>query len=323
MKNEKRVLVTGAGGFIGHHLVKYLKKQGFWVRAVDIKYPEYSKKDEADEFLILDLRYQDNCLKATEGIGEVYTLAANMGGIGFITFHTSDVLYDNVSINANMAEAAKKNKVKRLFFSSSACIYPTYKQEKADLVALKETDAYPADPDNEYGWEKLFSERLYKSYSDFFEVRIGRYHNIYGPEGTFDGGREKAPAALCRKVALAKNGESVEIWGDGEQTRSFCFIDDCIEGTYNLMQSDFKEPLNIGSDKRATINNMIAIIAKIAGKNLQKKYLLDKPQGVRGRNSDNTLLKQVLNWEPKIPLQEGLKMTYRWVLSQVQNQRED
>ncbi|MCX6723655.1 MAG: NAD-dependent epimerase/dehydratase family protein [Candidatus Staskawiczbacteria bacterium] len=317
MENQKKVLVTGAGGFIGHHLVRFLKKQGYWVRGVDIKEPEYSPKNEADEFLLLDLRFLENCLKATEGIEEVYALAANMGGIGFITFHNADVLYDNVCINANTAEASKKNGVKRLFYSSSACIYPTYKQEETNLVALKESDAYPADPDNEYGWEKLFSERLYKSYGEFYQARIARFHNIFGPEGTYDGGREKAPAALARKIALAKDGDYVEIWGDGLQTRSFCYVDDCVEGVYKLMRSDFKEPLNIGSDRLISINDMLDMVAKIAGKKVNKKHLLDKPQGVRGRNSDNTLCKRVLNWEPKVSLEEGMEKTYKWISEQI------
>ncbi len=316
MEQQKKILVTGAGGFIGHHLVRYLKKKGYWVRGVDIKEPEYSSKNEADEFLLLDLRYYDNCLKATEGVDEVYALAADMGGMGFITFHTSDVLYNNVCINANTAEAAKQNKVKKIFYASSACAYPGFKQETTDVTALKESDAYPAMPDSEYGWEKLFSERLYKSYGNFYEVRIARYHNIFGPEGTYQGERAKAPAQLCTKLSLAHDGDSVEVWGDGKQTRSFCYIDDCLDGTYNLMQSDFKDPLNIGSDRLVSIDDMVDIISNIANKKVQKNYDLSKPQGVRGRNSDNTLCKEVLHWEPKVSLEEGLKSTYHWIEKQ-------
>jgi GDP-D-mannose 3', 5'-epimerase len=315
MENQTKVLVTGAGGFIGHHLVRYLKAKGYWVRGVDIKEPEYSSKNEADEFLLLDLRNFDNCLKATKDIDEVYALAADMGGMGFITFHTSDVLFNNVSINANTAEAARQNGVKKLFYSSSACAYPKEKQENTDVTALKESDAYPANPDSEYGWEKLFSERLYLSYGQFYQVRIARYHNIFGPEGTYQGERAKAPAQLCHKVATAKNGQDIEIWGDGKQTRSFCYVDDCVEGTFRLMNSGILEPLNIGSDRLVNINDMVDMICQIAGKNWEKKHDASKPQGVRGRNSDNTLCKKLLAWEPKISLEEGLKKTYTWIES--------
>lgn len=314
-----KVLITGAGGFIGHHLARYLKNKGYWVRGVDIKEPEFSSKEEMDEFLLLDLRDFNNCLKAVKGMDYVYALAANMGGVGFITSVSADVMRDNVLINVNTAEASRLEGIKRLFYSSSACIYPTFKQENPDLTALKETDAYPADPDNEYGWEKLYSERVFKAYEKDYglNVRIARFHNIYGPEGTYEGGREKAPAAVCRKVVLAD--KEIEIWGDGKQTRSFCYIDDCLEGIYRLMQSDYKEPLNIGSDRLVTINEMVDIISKIEGKNLEKKYLSDKPQGVRGRNSDNTLLKQVLNWDPQVSLEQGLEKTYKWIKEQYEN----
>lgn len=318
-KNEK-ILITGAGGFIGHHLVRYLKNKGYWVRGADIKYPEFSLRDEADEFLLLDLRDFNNCLKATEGVDKVYTLAADMGGIGYITEVKAEVMKNNVLINTNMAEASRINGIKKLLYSSSACIYPTFKQTNPNVTALKESDAYPGDPDNEYGWEKLFSERLYQNYyhDHGLKARIARYHNIMGPEGTYKGGKEKAPAALCRKIALAKNEDSIEVWGDGKQTRSFCYIDDCLEGTFRLMESDFREPLNIGSDRLVTIDELANMIIKISGKKIAKKYNTSAPQGVRGRNSDNTLCKQVLDWEPKIPLEDGLEKTYKWIEEEIE-----
>jgi len=315
------MLVTGAGGFIGHHLVRFLKKKGYWVRGADIKYPEFSPRNEVDEFLKVDLRDFKNCIKATKGIDWVFNLAADMGGIGYITDVKADIMHNSALINLNMAEACKINKVKRIFYSSSACIYPKESQLKPNIKGLKESDAYPANPDSEYGWEKLFSEILFKSYqSDYgLEVRIARFHNIYGPEGTYDGGREKSPAAICRKVALAKDGGEIEIWGDGKQTRSYCYIDDCLNGVWKLMNSKFDNPLNIGSDRMVTINELVDIVSKIANKKLKKKYLLDKPQGVRGRNSDNTLLRKTLNWVPQITLEEGLSKTYNWISQQVKN----
>jgi len=291
-----------------------LKAEGYWVRGVDIKYPEF-EPSPADEFELLDLRRWDNCLIATRGIDEVYNLAADMGGIGYITAYHADVARNNILINAHMLEASRINGVKKFLFSSSACVYPQYRQNTPDVTPLKEEDAYPADPEPGYGWEKLFTEELCRYYwQDYrFETRIVRFHNVYGPLGTYEGGREKAPAAICRKIALAKDGDEIEVWGDGNQTRSFMYIDDCVEGLIRIMASDYREPLNLGTDRLVTINELVDIVAKIAGKNIKKKHDLSKPQGVRGRNSDNTRLRQVLGWEPQTPLEVGLEVTYKWI----------
>jgi nucleoside-diphosphate-sugar epimerase len=314
----ERLLVTGAGGFIGHHLVTSLKERGYWVRGVDLKFPEFSEVD-ADEFKILDLRRWENCLEATEGVDHVYALAADMGGMGFISQNHATILRNNALINLHTLDAARINGVTRYLYTSSACVYPDYLQIETEVTPLREDDAYPADPQDAYGWEKLMSEKLCEYYTDEFDLdtRTVRFHNVYGPAGTYDGGREKAPAAICRKVAEAEQGGAIEIWGDGEQTRSFCYIDDCLEGIYRLMMSDYTEPLNLGRDRMVTINQLAEIIIAISGKALSLTHV-PGPQGVRGRNSDNTRLRQTLGWEPGVPLEDGLVPTYQWIEKMVQ-----
>ncbi len=314
----ERALVTGAGGFIGHHLVTHLKERGHWVRGVDIKRPEFTDID-ADEFELLDLRRWEDARRATRGVDHVYALAADMGGMGYISANHGRILHDNALINLNTIEAARTNDVARYLYTSSACVYPEYRQTEPDVVPLREEHAYPAQPQDAYGWEKLVSEKLCEYYSGDYGMatRIVRFHNIYGPYGTYDGGREKAPAAMCRKVAEVEPGGTVEIWGDGEQTRSFCFIEDCTEGIYRIMRSECADPLNLGRDELVTINELARIVIDLSGKTDVSIRHVEGPQGVRGRNSDNSKLREVLGWEPGIDLRTGLEPTYRWIEKQV------
>ena len=318
--NVKRALVCGAGGFVGNHLVSRLKAEGLWVRGVDIKYNEFSPT-HADQFMIGDLRDLEVCQSAVDGeIDEVYQLAADMGGAGFVFTGDNDanIMRNSVLINLNILEACRARNVKRVFYASSACMYPEYNQLDPDSPNLAEDSAYPAQPDSEYGWEKLFSERLYLAYQKNFgtEVRIARYHNIFGPKGAWNDGREKSPAALCRKIAVAEEGGEIDIWGDGNQTRSFLFIDECLEGTIRLQKSEWSGPVNIGSEEMVTINQLAKIIMQVAGKQVSIRHI-DGPLGVRGRNSDNRLIERRLGWKPTRPLIEGLQKTYAWIEEQV------
>ena len=315
---SKTALVTGAGGFIGFHLVNYLKDRGYQVRGVDIKAPEY-EASRADEFKLLDLREMENCREAVRDMQEVYNLAADMGGIGYISGAHATITYNNTMISAQTLKAAHDAGAERFLFSSSACVYPQHLQDVPSVVPLKEEDAFPADPEPGYGLEKLYTEKLCQYFAEDLALptRLVRFHNVYGPLGTYDGGKEKAPAAICRKVSKAMPGEAIEVWGDGQQTRSFMYVDDCVEGIFRIMQSDYAGPLNLGTDELVTVSELVDIVSGIAGKQVGKRFDTSKPQGVRGRNSDNTRLRQVLGWEPSIHLREGLVPTYRWIDAQI------
>ena len=320
----KTALVLGAGGFIGGHLVKRLKREGFWVRGVDLKFNEYAET-EADDFIIADLRDQANVRAVIDRrFDEIYQLAADMGGAGYIFTgeHDADIMHNSAIINLNVADAAHKRNIKRLFYSSSACMYPAYNQEDPDNPNCAEDSAYPAAPDSEYGWEKLFSERLFLAYNrnHGMQNRIARFHNIFGPEGTWTGGKEKAPAAMCRKVAMARSGESIDMWGDGLQTRSFLYVDECLDGVTRLLRSDCEGPFNIGSEEMVTIDGLLNMVADIAGKTIHINHI-PGPTGVRGRNSDNRLIREKLAWEPSRPLREGLAKTYAWIEQQIADRK--
>ena len=316
----KTALVCGAGGFIGSHLVKRLKREGFWVRGVDLKFPEF-EETEADDFIVADLRDPRVCDAVVDRrFDEVFQLAADMGGAGYIFTgeHDADIMHNSATINLNIADRTHKRNIRTVFYSSSACMYPAYNQEDPDNPNCAESSAYPAAPDSEYGWEKLFSERLFLAYNRNHGMRnrVARYHNIFGPQGTWRGGKEKAPAAICRKVAMATDGGEIEIWGDGKQTRSFLFIDECVEGTLRLTRSNFEGPVNIGSDEMVSINQLVDIVSDIAGKTLHKNHI-PGPEGVRGRNSDNRLIEEKLGWKPSATLTAGLEKTYHWIEDQL------
>ncbi len=317
-ERPRRVLVNGAGGFIGHHLVKFLKARGHWVRGVDLKHPDF-EATKADEFMIADLREYESCLRAVDGIQDVYQLAADMGGIGYITENHADLSRNNLLINAHMLEAARIEDVERYLFTSSACVYPSFLQDKDDARDLREADAIPADPEKGYGWEKLFSEQLTQYYHEDYDLdtRIVRFHNIYGPLGTYEGGREKSPAAICRKVAEARDGATIEVWGDGRQVRTYCYVTDCVEGLNRLMDSGYSSPLNLGTNELVSVDDLVDLVSAVAGKRIEKRHDPSKPQGVRGRSSDNSRLVKVLGWQPGTDLRTGLETTYAWIWAEL------